>query len=266
MKKILSVVMAFALISTLTVSAQARLVGDVNHDKTTNSADALLVLSYAVGTISEIDKVMADVNCDKNINSADALCILQISVGSYEGDLEVPDDILVTSFKKDKFDPIIQSGKFTISTTVQDSDKTVPTVISVNSNDLCAEMNYSAMSLRMLVTGGHCYLIFPTLKIYGETSSVPTLSFTTTAKETYVKSEYGTEDGKKCIREYYTYDDGSQRIYTFLENGELKKIETTDKNNKKTTQNITSLSSTVDESKFSLKGFIKVGDLDKYIK
>ena len=58
--------------------------GDVNKDGKINSADALLVLRYSVGSAnldSERFK-LADVNGDKKVNSADALKILQYSVGA----------------------------------------------------------------------------------------------------------------------------------------------------------------------------------------
>ena len=265
MKKIISALLAVTFIFTFSVFAQARLVGDVNHDKETNSADALEVLCYSVGKTTEIDTVAADVNGDTHIDSADALCILQISVGSYTGELEIPDDpdVLVTSFKKDKVDAVMKTGKFTISTTVIDGDSSVPTTIAIKGNDLCADLKYSSMNLRMLVLGGTCYIILPTLKVYSKTNAVPSFSITSTAKETYVKSEYVEIGGKTYVREVYTYDDGSARNYYFLD-GEWKALETTDKDGKKTTQSVNSFTSSVDESKFSLNGFREV-DLNKYL-
>lgn len=57
--------------------------GDVNKDGKINSADALLVLQYSVGSVNfDSEKFsLADVNSDKKVNSADALKILQYSVG-----------------------------------------------------------------------------------------------------------------------------------------------------------------------------------------
>lgn len=58
--------------------------GDVNKDGKINSADALLVLRYSVGS-ANLDSerfALADVNGDKKVNSADALKILQYSVGA----------------------------------------------------------------------------------------------------------------------------------------------------------------------------------------
>lgn len=264
MKKIISALLAVTIIFTFSVFAQARLVGDVNHDKETNSADALEVLCYSVGKTTEIDKAAANVNGDTNIDSADALCILQISVGSYKGELEIPDEpALVTSFKEDKVDSILKTGKFTLTTTVVDGESSVPTTIAIKGNDLCADLKYSSMNLRMLLLDGNCYIILPTLKVYSKTNTVPSFSITSTAKETYVKSEYVDIGGKTYVREVYTYDDGSTRNYYFL-NGEWKALETTDKDGKTSTQSISGLSATVDESKFSLKGYYEV-DLNKYL-
>ena len=57
--------------------------GDVNKDGRINSADALLVLQYSVGSakLSSEQITLADVNNDKRVNSADALKILQYAVG-----------------------------------------------------------------------------------------------------------------------------------------------------------------------------------------
>lgn len=57
--------------------------GDVNKDGRINSADALLVLQYSVGSarLSSEQISLADVNSDSRVNSADALKILQYAVG-----------------------------------------------------------------------------------------------------------------------------------------------------------------------------------------
>lgn len=56
--------------------------GDVNDDGKINSTDALLVLQYAVNTVSldSAQQMAADVNRDGKINSTDALLILQYAV------------------------------------------------------------------------------------------------------------------------------------------------------------------------------------------
>ena len=46
MKKTISAILAIAMILTLGVTAQARLVGDVTKDGTVNSADAALIYAH----------------------------------------------------------------------------------------------------------------------------------------------------------------------------------------------------------------------------
>ena len=57
--------------------------GDVNGDEIINSADAILVLRYAVelGDLTDTQKLAANVNKDAVINSADAILILRYAVG-----------------------------------------------------------------------------------------------------------------------------------------------------------------------------------------
>ncbi len=87
--------------ATFTVNVLARR-GDVNGDGKTNSSDALRILQYSVGKITEIDKAYADANHDGKINASDALIALQISVESYKGDLWFDmEDVVLTSCSVD---------------------------------------------------------------------------------------------------------------------------------------------------------------------
>ena len=81
MKKILSVILALAMLTGITVLSHAeKLMGDVNEDGVVNSTDALLVLQYSFYPARNLDKNIADLNGDGKINSTDALLILKISV------------------------------------------------------------------------------------------------------------------------------------------------------------------------------------------
>lgn len=85
MKKIIAIISALSLAAGLTVMANAaNYYGDVDKNGSVNSADALVILEYAVGSIKEIDKKSADMNRDKVINSTDALCVLRTCVGELQ--------------------------------------------------------------------------------------------------------------------------------------------------------------------------------------
>lgn len=82
MKKFIAIISALSIAATMTAFASAANLGDVNGDGTVNSADALSVLKYSVGTTDKgFNKYCADVNGDGKINSSDALKILKVSVG-----------------------------------------------------------------------------------------------------------------------------------------------------------------------------------------
>ncbi len=266
MKKFISAVLAAALICSLALPAQARLLGDVNNDGQTNSSDALAVLSYSVGIAKTIDEVRADVNADSKINSSDALIILQISVGSYKGETEI-EDRFVTTFKKDNIDPILKSGKYTLSTTVKSNGTTVPTTIMVDGKNMSVDMDVELLlvktSCRLLVLNGECYLLIPDLKRYSETNVVPPASISGVGAE-YVKSEYFENGGKTYVIETYKAADGTVMQYYFLD-GVWKLTVTVNTDGTSSTQQINSFKAGVNEANFSLDGYRK-SNLDSLLK
>lgn len=79
---IVSILIVICIIfGTMFSSYATKYKGDVNNDDNVNSADALLILQYAVGLKKDISLTVGDVNNDGKINSADALLVLQIAVG-----------------------------------------------------------------------------------------------------------------------------------------------------------------------------------------
>ena len=117
MKKFISILLSAILaVSALGITASARLLGDVDGSKNTNSLDALKILMYSVGKIDTIDEKAADVNCDGKVNSLDALTVLRVCVGTYEGPTEV-------DLKPEVIDPIMKTGKFTLGTVVDTVDE-----------------------------------------------------------------------------------------------------------------------------------------------
>lgn len=265
MKKLFSVLLALCISFAVCVPAYARLVGDVNRDGKTNASDALEVIKYSVGITKTIDELMADVNKDGFINSSDALSILQISVGSYQGPTEV-DDELITTYKKDTVDPILKSGKYTISTTVISNGKSVPSTIMVWGNNLSVDMTAEIFKVkttcRLLVLDGKCYFVVPSLKVYSETDTAVPPSISGTEKVEYVKSEYYENGGKTYVVETFKSTDGSVMQYYFL-NGVWKATVKIAEDGTTTTQRIDSFKAGVNEANFSLENYTKV-NLDDY--
>lgn len=89
--KLTSVVLALVIAASLMVTAFAAYYGDLNEDNNVNSTDALIILRYSVGQLTEINETAADVNHDGKINSTDALAVLRISVGQGQPE-EIPEE------------------------------------------------------------------------------------------------------------------------------------------------------------------------------
>ena len=55
--------------------------GDINSDGSVNANDALTVLRFALGSITDINNAAADVNGDGIVNANDALMVLRAALG-----------------------------------------------------------------------------------------------------------------------------------------------------------------------------------------
>lgn len=259
MKKILSILLSAILAaSALGISASARTLGDVDGNKSANSSDALKILMYSVGTLDTIDKRLADVNCDGNVNSSDALTVLRISVNLYDGPTEV-------DLKPEVIDPIVKTGKFTLSTIMDMEDtkgniQSTPTTFMVNGKNICVLTKLENVDIRFLFLNGKAYLVIPSFKLYSEIPKdyfegfdFSSISFDT--DQTYVGSFFSTYNGKTCTVDTYRSKDGSLTDYYFLDgkwamlNGHSEKPENS--------RTITDFKAGVNESCFSLKGLIK---------
>lgn len=256
MKKIISISLALlTAFSAFAFSASARVLGDVNGDKKTNSIDALQILQYSVGTIEIIDEKVADINCDGRVNSSDALIALNISTENYNGPTEV-------ELKETVIDPIVKSGKFTISTSVQTEDGLTPVTIMVKGNDLCVAMKVSGLDVRMLKLGKKVYMVFPIVEgvmgYYTEINSadldgIDFSNLALTNAGTYTGSKYVTQSGKKYTVDSYKFSDGSTSDYYFLNGKWAKTVSVID--GAQEVQEITDFKAGVTESYFSIKGY-----------
>lgn len=260
MKKIISIILsAIIAVSAFGISASARILGDVDGNKSTNSADALKILMYSVNLIDTIDKKAADVNCDGQINSSDALAVLKISVDLYTGPTTV-------DLKPEVVDPIMKTGKFTLSAIVDTVDENgkptrVPTTIMVNGKDVCVSMKAQGVNARLLILDGKAYMVIPDWKVYLEMSEedIGDLDFSNIAigeDSTYAGSYYSTESGKNYTVDTYKSSDGTLSSYYFLD-GKWAKLVTVSGSTTET-QEITEFKAGVNSSYFSLKGFIPI--------
>lgn len=260
MKKILSILLSAILaVSVFGISASARLLGDVDGDKKTNPIDALTILRYSVGLTDTIDEKLADVNSDGTVNSADALVVLRMCVGLYTGPTEV-------DLKPEIIDPIMKTGKFTLSIIVDTEDEngkpvSIPSTIMVSGNNMCTSMKYSGMNVRLLILNGKVYMVVPDLKVYMEMSEedIGGLDFgnmTFDDNSTYVGSFYSTYGGKTYTVDSYKAEDGSVTDYYFLDGKWAMVGEHSAK--PEAAQKITDFKAGVNESYFSLKGLVKI--------
>ena len=251
MKKIISLLLSAILVTAMFgISASARVLGDVNGDKAANSVDALKILLYSVGSDESISPKLADVNCDGRVNSVDALIVLNISVGDYDGPTTV-------EYKVDVVDPILKTGKFTLSTIVATTDENgkptkVPTTIMVDGKNMCVSMKVSGIDTRLLVLNGKAYMEMSNEEI----GDLDFGNINTGADETYIGSSFVKEGNKTYTVDSYKSSDGSVIDYYFL-NGKWTRLVVTDGSTKES-QEITDFKAGVNSSYFSLKGYTEI--------
>lgn len=258
MKRIISLIISVILAISMGLAAQARLIGDIDGNGTVNSSDALLILQYSVGQKEPAIKTIADVNGDGAINSADALIALQISVGSYTGPTEA-DDILITSYKRDLVDPITSSGKFTIKATAYSGSRTIPMTIEYRDGNLAVTIN-ELTEIRILIMDGKSYITIPKRRIYTQASDKEfgaEFSIVSGDESKYTGSEEINRNGVTYICEHYKSSDGAEKDYYFR-NGKLAMIVDPTSGDDETVLMITDIYAGVEDSSFSLAGYIKL--------
>ena len=260
MKRFVSLLLVILTVLACTVSASARLVGDVNSDGRVNSMDALYILRKSVGLDDGVSEIYMDVNGDGRINSLDALTVLMISVGRYDGETEVEDG-LVTSYKAQLIDPVMETGRFTFTTEVV-ADGTVRTATAmIRNNDICVETGTKEITMRVLCLDGKTYLVFPFNAVlykgfYAETQQEISTALGSPEKVEYVGSEKVKVDGVEYIREGYRHADGSVTDYYFKDGKWMMIGAQTDGETE--IRKIVDFRSGVDESYFSLDGYREV--------
>lgn len=271
MKKIISILLALVTASSLfAVSASARVLGDVNSDGKVNSNDALQILLYAVGSASSLNPAYADVDGNGTINSADALKALMISVGNYDGPTEV-------DLKPEIINPIVTSGKYTLSVNVIEKDDSgtvseMPVTMMVNGNDICiaTTITYEGTTLnaRLLIADGKAKIVLPDYYLtviipeeYLDGMDLGSIDFGSldfSGDQTYVSSRFVTEKGKKYTVDSYKDAYGSITDYYFLNGKWAKSCNVDSKGNIISSREVTEFKKGVTSKYFSTLGTVEI--------
>jgi hypothetical protein len=146
---------------------------------------------------------------------------------------------------------------------VDNDGKDIPMTLEVRGHDVAATMTYDSTQMRVLMIDNKVYLVFPQFKVYSEATGYNyNFDFASGSKQSeYTSSEYVTVDGVKYVCEHYINSDSSKSDYYFLD-GKLAMIINTNKDGKASKSKIEDLYAGVNDSSFSLSGYIKV-DLSK---
>ena len=169
MNKLLCFILSFCLLAaslvTLTVSAGAAQIGDVNGDSKVTAADARLALRAAVGLESYAkgsEKFQAaDMNQDGAITAADARLILRMAVG-----LGVP-----AAASSAQYD-ILRSGTFYLEGSMSDGGAFMPLKLAVSPSLIYLESTVDGVTLGYLVSGNNTYVLNPAKKKYCKISKL----------------------------------------------------------------------------------------------
>ena len=65
----------------ITITATYRMLGDIDEDGEVTTADAIIILRFSMGIITEINADIADINSNGTIDIMDALMILRHALG-----------------------------------------------------------------------------------------------------------------------------------------------------------------------------------------
>ena len=169
MNRLLCFILSFCLLAaslvTLTVSAGAAQIGDVNGDSKVTAADARLALRAAVGLESYAkgsEKFQAaDMNQDGAITAADARLILRMAVG-----LGVP-----AAASSAQYD-ILRSGTFYLEGSMSDGGAFLPLKLGVSSSLVYLESTVDGVTLGYLASGKNIYVLNPAKKNYCKVSGL----------------------------------------------------------------------------------------------
>lgn len=169
-------------------------------------------------------------------------------------------------YMADKYIKLFNSGIFVMTFTTDDPDLKEDITMAMRNGSIYMDTSMEGISCKVLFDSqkNSGYIIIPQMRVYCAlpedlASDLSTTKFKMTdiAEATGASVTNVEIDGKDCVCEEFTYEDGSIKSYYFY-NGSLVRM--TDISDGETTvYNIKTLSSDVDKSYFELpKGYLKV--------
>lgn len=175
-------------------------------------------------------------------------------------------EIKKTSMRDEIIAKTLKSGKFTLKMKMKTSSGVDnPVSLVFNGKKFAADITLNDMQVRAIFDNDNVYMVFPALKVYIKTSSdeagnIGDLTNITDSNATYVGSTKVTVNGTEYTCEEYKSDDDSVVKYYFSSKKEWKRMEIINGEDVSIFE-IESLSNKVDESVFSLKGYMDMTSL-----
>ena len=170
-------------------------------------------------------------------------------------------EIKKTSMRDEIIAKTLKSGKFTLKMKMKTSSGVDnPVSLVFNGKKFAADITLNDMQVRAIFDNDNFYMVLPALKVYFKTSSdeagnIGDLTNITDSNATYVGSTKVTVNGTEYTCEEYKSDDDSVVKYYFSSKKEWKRMEIINGEDVSIFE-IESLSNKVDESVFSLKGYM----------
>ncbi len=192
--------------------------------------------------------------------------------GSDKDDLlEEGDKTSKTNLKEKYIDPVVKTGKYTLSATVVAQDIKMPMTMCLNGKDYSASLTMSMgalkISARVFSKNGKYYAVIPMFGMYSEmneetSEDISNPSGDLTSSATYVKSTKVKDGSVTYTCEEFKTKDGKTIKYYFNEKNEWKRWEVIS-GSAISVFEISSFKGTVDKSMFEIPKGLKKVDFDK---
>lgn len=166
-----------------------------------------------------------------------------------------------TTLRDSVIGKVVKTKKFTLQTSIISGGVKTPVTLAFNNENLCAEMTYQSIAMRMLIMDKKMYIVFPAMKGYTEITEegfegLGDLMSNITGDQTYVATTKVKDGSTTLICEEYKSSDGARVKYYF--DGNTWKRWETESGSDISIFEVSSFSGNVDSSLFSLSGYQKI--------